>query len=107
MAYTTATDVLRLSGITTNEVSEANIKEFIKDAEIEVDKYTYTTYWSVEDSGTATAGANSALTDSGKSWTVNDYDDGQYFIWIYGGTGINQVEKIESNTATILTIDTT
>lgn len=37
------------------------------------------------DSGTATAGASTTLTDSGKSWTSNAYAD--QAVKIIGGTG--------------------
>jgi hypothetical protein len=54
------------------------------------------------DSGTATAGGASTLTDSGKSWTVNGYA-GQV-VKLTGGTGSGQVRNITSNTATQLTV---
>lgn len=51
--------------------------------------------------GTATAGAASTLTDSGKSWPVNGWTNAQ--VRITAGTGIGQVRTVASNTATVLT----
>ena len=56
------------------------------------------------DSGTATAGGATSLTDTGKTWTVNDYVGD--FLAITGGTGSGQVRRITSNTATALTVAT-
>lgn len=53
-------------------------------------------------SGTATAGAASTLTNSGKTWTVNQWTN--YQIRITGGTGAGQVRSIASNTATVITV---
>jgi hypothetical protein len=55
------------------------------------------------DSGTASAGAASTLTDSGKSWTVNGFRN--KVLKLTGGTGSGQVRNIESNTGTVLTVD--
>ncbi len=54
--------------------------------------------------GTATAGAASTLTNSGKAWTVNQWTN--YQIRITGGTGAGQVRTIASNTATVITVGT-
>jgi hypothetical protein len=59
---------------------------------------------STVDSGTATAGGSTSLTDTGKTWTVNDYVGD--FLAITGGTGSGQVRRITSNTATSLTVAT-
>jgi hypothetical protein len=55
------------------------------------------------DSGTASAGAALALTDSSKNWTVNGYTN--KVVKLTGGTGSGQVRNIVSNTDTILTVD--
>lgn len=54
------------------------------------------------DSGTATAGAASTLTDGGKTWTTNAY--AYKVLKITGGTGANQIRTIASNTGTVLTV---
>ena len=54
------------------------------------------------DTGTATAGANVTLTDSGKAWTVNAFVN--YSVTITGGSGVGQTRKITSNTATVLSV---
>ena len=52
--------------------------------------------------GLATAGASTTLTNSTKTWTVNQWTN--YQVRIAGGTGIGQVRTIASNTATVLTV---
>ena len=60
--------------------------------------------------GTATAGSAGSnttfgtLTDSGKTWTVNDPAIVGKYVSILGGTGAGQVAVVVSNTATVLTI---
>lgn len=55
------------------------------------------------DTGTATAGSTTTITDSGKSWTVNQFA-GMY-VYLTAGTGSGQAAGyIISNTATQLTI---
>lgn len=66
-------------------------------------------YWlaggAATDSGTATAGGATTLTDAGKSWTVNAFAG--YYVFILAGTGAGQqAAYIVSNTATQLTINT-
>lgn len=51
---------------------------------------------------TATAGAASSLTDSGRAWYI-DYWAGLYVV-ITSGTGNGQTRRIASNTATALTV---
>lgn len=53
-------------------------------------------------SGTATAGASTTLTDSGKAWPSNGWANAQ--VRITAGTGIGQIRTISSNTGTVLTI---
>lgn len=52
--------------------------------------------------GTATAGASTTLTNSVKTWAVNQWTN--YQVRITAGTGVGQVRTIASNTATILTV---
>uniref|UniRef100_A0A6M3LC10 Uncharacterized protein n=1 Tax=viral metagenome TaxID=1070528 RepID=A0A6M3LC10_9ZZZZ len=105
MAYCSVDDVYRISGITSSEVSRDDVKEHILDAEAEVDRVTNTTFWSLEDSGTATAGGSTTITDSTAKFGTDRELVGSY-VWIYGGTGINQLVKISSHTNTVITVDT-
>jgi hypothetical protein len=57
---------------------------------------------SVPITGQATSGAAGAITDTSKSWTINEHAN--RYIWITGGTGINQIRKIASNTSDTLTL---
>ena len=54
-------------------------------------------------SGTATSGGASTLTDSGATWTVDEWAGKS--VRIVGGTGVHQVRTVDSNTATALTVD--
>lgn len=54
--------------------------------------------------GTATAGAASMLTNSGKNWTANQWTN--YKIRITAGTGAGQIRTIASNTSTVITVGT-
>lgn len=105
-SYCAQTDVERAMGVAAGEtnVTQAQILQAIKDASDEVDLITHTRYHSVEDSGTATTGGTTTLTDSTQSWTVDEWAN--FVIWIYGGTGSGQYARIASNTATILTYHT-
>jgi len=58
----------------------------------------------VIDSGTATAGTTSLLTDSAKVWTVNTHKGKA--VYISGGTGAGQSRCIGYNTATQLAVAT-
>lgn len=53
-------------------------------------------------SGQATAGGATTLTNSAKTWTVNQWTN--YQVRITGGTGVGQVRRITSNTANTLTV---
>lgn len=52
--------------------------------------------------GTATAGAGTTLTNSGKAWTTNQWAN--YQLRITDGTGVGQVRTIASNTSTAITV---
>jgi len=56
------------------------------------------------DDGTSTNDTNTSLKlyDTDQAWVVNAYAD--YYLWITGGTGADQIRIIESNTATVLTV---
>ena len=105
-SYCTQSEVERAMGVAAGDtnVTQAQILQAIIDASNEVDLITHSTYHSVEDSGTATSGAATTLTDSSQSWTANEWDN--YVVWIYGGTGSGQWREIVSNTTTALTVAT-
>lgn len=100
--YCTASDVYRTAGIDSSVISEANVTEFIKEAEREVDRITNQTYWAEADNGTATTISTVTLTDSSQTWTDDEYI-GNY-VWIHKGTGSGQIRKITDNTATRITV---
>jgi len=53
-------------------------------------------------SGTTTSSTANTISDSSRSWAVNEHAG--RFVIIVSGTGTNQVRKISSNTATELTV---
>jgi hypothetical protein len=62
-----------------------------------------TYYLTYPETGTATAGGASTLTDSSKSWTTNKWQT-NYDLWITSGTGAGQHKNIVSNTGTQITV---
>ncbi|MFH1226845.1 MAG: hypothetical protein V1701_02940 [Planctomycetota bacterium] len=54
------------------------------------------------DEGTASGGAAATITDAAKNWDVNMWAG--CLIRVVSGTGINQVRRIISNTATVITV---
>jgi len=54
------------------------------------------------ESGTATAGASTTLTNSTKAWLTNQWTNSQ--IRITAGTGVGQIRSISSNTGTVITV---
>lgn len=52
--------------------------------------------------GTATNGSTTTITDSTANWKVNQWTN--YEVFVYSGAGLNQIARIVSNTATVLTI---
>ncbi len=63
-----------------------------------VDLLDHTVLWS----GTATSGAATTITDTGKSWTVNALAGEE--VAVYDGTGAGQYRTVASNTATAITV---
>ncbi len=102
ISYCTTTEVLNVAGITTTEVSADKVQEFIDAAERDVDRFTQTTYWKVEESATADSATDNTLTDTA-AFSGDDYAND--YVWIYGGTGLGQVRLIESHTDNTLTVD--
>ena len=68
-SYCTQTDVERAMGVAAAEtnVTQTMILSSIESASDEVDLLTHTRYLSIEDSGTATTGGTTTLTDSTKT----------------------------------------
>jgi len=59
-------------------------------------------YESTYDSGTASGGASTTITDATKAWTVDQWINSQ--IRITGGTGIGQIRRVTDSDATSLTV---
>lgn len=56
------------------------------------------------ESGQATSGGNTTLTDTNKTWSVNEWQN--KWVAIVNGTGVGQTRKITSNTSDTLTVET-
>jgi hypothetical protein len=104
MAYITYDDVYRTSGVPSSVIPIANVNTYIQEAENVVCRFKKNIYWNIEvNTQLATSGAASSITKSSATWTTNAYTD--MYVWIYAGTGSEQMRKIVSNTATALTVD--
>ena len=100
--YCTTAEVYSAAQLDSTVVPEADVEQFIAAAEKEVDLATFTTYWVLQSSGTASAGTASTLTDTSQSWTVDAFAND--YVHIYEGTGSGQVREITSNTSDTLTV---
>lgn len=102
--YVLTTDVYRTAGISSTEVSSADVTQQILRAEVAVCRLTKNIYWNIIQSNQAVASAtNNSLTKTAAGWTVNDLTG--LYVWIYSGTGSHEVRKIESNTTDTITVD--
>ena len=99
--YCSTDDVYRYAGIGSDVVSTANVEEFIKEAEVEVDNFTQSTYWQLATSATASAGDTDTLTTTG---LTEDEHVGNV-IYIKSGTGLGQYRIIMTNSTTVITVD--
>jgi hypothetical protein len=107
--YCSADDARRLVGLSATDVSDADMIELIILAQSEVDKLTNTTYLVDQSTGTATSGNTTTVTDSGASWTNDEWNAtgdliGGYMCWIHTGTNAGEIRTIIDNTATALTV---
>lgn len=101
--YCSTESVYRHAGISSSEVSEADITAYILEQQVEVDRWTNTTWWSIEVSGDVVSATNTTFTASASSFTA-DALIGMY-VWIWTGTGSGQIQKITDNTTDTITID--
>lgn len=62
----------------------------------------------VEEYGYSSSSSNTSTTlrDSSKTWTVNKFAGGTYFVWIKTGAGVGAIHAIQSNTSNTLTLKT-
>jgi hypothetical protein len=102
--YVSIDDVRNTIDVPTSKISDATITQAIQWAEDEVDAYTETTYYPVEDSGTVTSATATTLVDNTKSWTEDEHIN--YAVYIYSGTGKGQIREITDNDDTSLTVAT-
>jgi hypothetical protein len=105
MTYATVDDVRLAVTVPSATVTDMSIQKFIQWAEREVDRETFTTYWQLQDSGTASAiPAATTLIDTTKSWTENQFEN--CLVKLTGGTGSGQIRSILSgNSPTQITVD--
>lgn len=106
MVYCLSTDVYRVSGITSDEVGSTNVDSFIQAAVAEVDRYTGTIWLfdaNTDTTGTVTSATTTTISDTGKTWTSDEFND-DYLVYIKSGTGSGQVREITDTTTTTLTV---
>lgn len=102
--YVSVAEVRNTIGINdTAIIPDTTIEQAISFAEDEIDRFTNTTYYPVEEKGVVTTSTNTELTDSNKSWIPDLYAN--YAVYIYSGTGKGQIREITTNTIDTLTID--
>ena len=101
--YCSSTYVYGMAGITSTEVAETHVNNAILAAESVVDRLTNTTYWHIENSGTATSATTNTLTEISIGWTADEYIN--EYVWIYSGTGNGQVRLITDNDTDTLTVE--
>jgi len=102
--YVSTGDVYRTSGITSTEISSADVSTHILRAENAICRLTKNIYWKIAyDKQTATSGTINTITKTGSGWTVNDLAG--LYVWVYSGTGSTQLRKILSNTIDTITVD--
>ena len=101
--YCTADEVYATAGMTSTEVPEASVNQLILGSEAQVDRITNTTYWNVEDFGTASNGTTITLVDDTKTWTLDSFND--MYVHIKSGTGIGQIRKVIDTSADTLTLE--
>ena len=101
--YVTAQEVYDATELTTTEISESSVNSFIKSAEKEVDRLTFTTYWAKQLSKTISSATVDSITVDSETWTTDEYSE--MYLWIYSGTGVDQIRKIESNDDDTLTVE--
>lgn len=104
MGYVTTTEVRNMFNVPAT-ITDAMLEQFIDFAERDVDRFTYTTYWNTEYSGTATSATNNTLTQSSASFPTSNGLSSNYYITLTSGTGSGQYRQIISNTSTQVTVD--
>lgn len=110
--YCSEDDVRRQIGLSSSAVSDADALEFIKLAQSEVDYITNSAYLIEQDSGSATSGDTTTVTDSGATWTDDEWnvtdDNGNYIegymVYIQKGTNAGECRVITDNSSTALTV---
>lgn len=104
MAYITYADVIRTTSVPITVISQSSYESFIQEAENAVCRLTKNIYWHIEaENQSATSGTNNTIVKTGAGWTTDQWKD--YYVWVYSGTGSEQIRKISSNDATTLTVD--
>jgi hypothetical protein len=101
--YVTADDVYAATKLDSTVVPEASVESFIKAAEKVVDRYTFTTYWKVDQAAqTVDSSTSTVITVSGTPY-IGDTLIGKY-VWVYDGTASGQVREITDNDTNTITV---
>jgi len=102
--YCTTQEVYESTTLSDDQVPQSAVESFIKSAEREVDRKTFTTYWAVDtDTQVATSATNTTIVVSGATYSPKELI-GMY-VWVYSGTGIGQMRQITGNDDTTITVE--
>lgn len=83
-------------------ITDATIKEFILDAEEEIEDIYNTKFGNIESSATAASGTTTTITVTGTPYTTDQYVG--YVVWVHTGTNSGEYREITSNTDNDLTV---
>lgn len=83
-------------------ITDATIKEFILDAEEEIEDIYNTKFGNIEVSATADSGDTTTITVTGNPYKVDQYIG--YVVWVHTGTNSGEYREITSNTDNDLTV---
>jgi len=102
--YCTVQEVYNATNLSSTEVSETMVTSAIKSAEVQVDRKTFTTYWAVNNNSQVVVNSTAnTITVAGSPYTTDELVGMN--VWVYSGTGIEQIRKIESNTTNNITLE--
>lgn len=100
--FVTSADVYGATKLDSTVVPEADVNNFILASEVSLLRQSKTVYMQEEVNSTATSATSTTLTDTSQTFTSNQYAN--HFLWIFSGTGANQMRKIISNNTNTLTV---
>lgn len=108
MSYCLNTDVYRIAGISSDEITSANVDSFILSAMAEVDRYTGTVWLYTDNTdhkGDVASATDNTLTKTSAGWTADEFNE-DYSVYVVSGTGSGQIRDIIDNDTDTITVGT-